>query len=85
MPSSSATTVKISLLLLVSCMRYTTPRYWNGHIKCSHADLQDVLQREVGQLSGGELQRFAIGVVCVQQADMYVSLPTSLPCLFSVY
>lgn len=33
-------------------------------------DLQDVLQREVNQLSGGELQRFAIGVVCVQQADM---------------
>jgi len=35
-------------------------------------DLQDVLQREVGQLSGGELQRFAIGVVCVQQADIYM-------------
>ncbi|KAJ2961176.1 hypothetical protein NQZ79_g3457 [Umbelopsis isabellina] len=35
-------------------------------------DLQDVLQREVNQLSGGELQRFAIGVVCVQQADIYM-------------
>jgi len=28
-----------------------------------YLDLKDVLQREVGQLSGGELQRFAIGVV----------------------
>ncbi|KAI8365934.1 ATP-binding cassette sub-family e member 1 [Radiomyces spectabilis] len=35
-------------------------------------DLQDVLQREVGQLSGGELQRFAIGVVCVQKANVYM-------------
>jgi len=29
-------------------------------------------QREVSQLSGGELQRFSIAVVCVQQADMYM-------------
>jgi ATP-binding cassette subfamily E protein 1 len=36
------------------------------------ADLQDVLERDVEQLSGGELQRFAIAVCCVQQADMYV-------------
>ncbi|KAG1181163.1 hypothetical protein G6F36_010081 [Rhizopus arrhizus] len=35
-------------------------------------DLKDVLTREVGQLSGGELQRFAIGVVAVQQADVYM-------------
>lgn len=35
-------------------------------------DLKDVLNREVGQLSGGELQRFAIGVVAVQQADVYM-------------
>lgn len=32
---------------------------------CFSVDLRDVLQREVGQLSGGELQRFAIGVVAV--------------------
>ncbi|KAL0140577.1 translation initiation factor RLI1 [Mucor lusitanicus] len=37
-----------------------------------YLDLKDVLQREVGQLSGGELQRFAIGVVAVQQADVYM-------------
>ncbi|CAO3682658.1 unnamed protein product [Rhizopus microsporus] len=35
-------------------------------------DLKDVLTREVSQLSGGELQRFAIGVVAVQQADVYM-------------
>ena len=30
------------------------------------------MQREVKDLSGGELQRFAIGVVCVKKADVYV-------------
>ncbi|KAK9239763.1 P-loop containing nucleoside triphosphate hydrolase protein [Lipomyces kononenkoae] len=34
--------------------------------------LHDVLERDVGQLSGGELQRFAIGMTCVQQADVYM-------------
>jgi ATP-binding cassette, sub-family E, member 1 len=34
------------------------------------AELEEVLTREVGQLSGGELQRFAIAVVMVQNADM---------------
>ena len=29
-----------------------------------------MLDREVGQLSGGELQRFAIAVVCVQKSDI---------------
>ncbi|KAF9968675.1 Fe-S cluster-binding ribosome biosynthesis protein [Actinomortierella ambigua] len=35
-------------------------------------DLKDILQREVGQLSGGELQRFAISIVCVQRSDIYM-------------
>ncbi|KAI9495728.1 translation initiation factor RLI1 [Zychaea mexicana] len=35
-------------------------------------ELKGVLSREVGQLSGGELQRFAIGVVAVQKADVYM-------------
>ncbi|KAI0226104.1 Fe-S cluster-binding ribosome biosynthesis protein [Massospora cicadina] len=35
-------------------------------------DLNDVLKREVGQLSGGELQRFAIAMTCVQLADIYM-------------
>ncbi|GES88374.1 ATP-binding cassette sub-family E member 1 [Rhizophagus clarus] len=35
-------------------------------------DLQDVLERQVKELSGGELQRFAIAVVCIQNADIYM-------------
>ncbi|KAJ1934390.1 Fe-S cluster-binding ribosome biosynthesis protein [Kickxella alabastrina] len=35
-------------------------------------DLQDVLTRDLAQLSGGELQRFAIAFACVQQADVYM-------------
>jgi ATP-binding cassette subfamily E protein 1 len=33
-------------------------------------ELRNVLTREVGQLSGGELQRFAIAMTCVQRADV---------------
>ncbi|KAK4054349.1 Fe-S cluster-binding ribosome biosynthesis protein [Microbotryomycetes sp. JL221] len=35
-------------------------------------DLRVVLDREISQLSGGELQRFAIGMSCVQKADVYM-------------
>lgn len=35
-------------------------------------DLQDVLERGIENLSGGELQRFAIAMVCVQHADVYM-------------
>lgn len=35
-------------------------------------ELTSVLSREVGQLSGGELQRFIIGLTCVQLADIYM-------------
>ncbi|KAJ1965146.1 Fe-S cluster-binding ribosome biosynthesis protein [Dipsacomyces acuminosporus] len=35
-------------------------------------DLKDVLTREVAQLSGGELQRFAIAATCIQDADVYM-------------
>jgi ATP-binding cassette subfamily E protein 1 len=35
-------------------------------------DLHSVLEREIGQLSGGELQRFIIGMTCVQAADIYM-------------
>ncbi|CAE7520571.1 ABCE2 [Symbiodinium microadriaticum] len=35
-------------------------------------DLTHILDRNVENLSGGELQRFAIGVVVVQQADVYM-------------
>lgn len=33
-------------------------------------DLKEVLDREPNQLSGGELQRFAIAMTCVQRADV---------------
>ncbi|KAI9878108.1 MAG: Fe-S cluster-binding ribosome biosynthesis protein [Pleopsidium flavum] len=35
-------------------------------------ELKEVLDRDINLLSGGELQRFAIGIVCVQQADVYM-------------
>ena len=35
-------------------------------------DLMHVQEREIDQLSGGELQRFAIAVACIQNADMYM-------------
>lgn len=35
-------------------------------------ELSKLMEREVGQLSGGELQRFAIALACVQQADVYM-------------
>lgn len=34
--------------------------------------LEPVINREVGNLSGGELQRFAIAMSCVQDADVYM-------------
>lgn len=41
---------------------------------CDVLELNEVLTREVNQLSGGELQRFAIAMTCIQRADVYVSL-----------
>eukprot|EP01114_Cavostelium_apophysatum_P018210 TRINITY_DN558_c0_g1_i2.p1 TRINITY_DN558_c0_g1~~TRINITY_DN558_c0_g1_i2.p1 ORF type:complete len:641 (+),score=187.81 TRINITY_DN558_c0_g1_i2:54-1976(+) len=35
-------------------------------------DLTKVIERDVAALSGGELQRFAIAVCCVQEADIYM-------------
>lgn len=35
-------------------------------------DLKNVLDRNIADLSGGELQRFAIGIACVQKADVYM-------------
>ncbi|GMH80505.1 hypothetical protein TL16_g08572, partial [Triparma laevis f. inornata] len=36
------------------------------------AELNHVVDREVGVLSGGELQRFAIAAVCIQVSDVYM-------------
>ncbi|GAA5913844.1 hypothetical protein JCM8208_004768 [Rhodotorula glutinis] len=35
-------------------------------------DLDVVMERDISQLSGGELQRFAIGMSCIQNADIYM-------------
>lgn len=35
-------------------------------------ELNHLLDRDIGLLSGGELQRFAIATVCVQEADVYM-------------
>ncbi|KAK3045146.1 Fe-S cluster-binding ribosome biosynthesis protein, partial [Coniosporium uncinatum] len=35
-------------------------------------ELKQIWDRDINLLSGGELQRFAIGTVCVQQADTYM-------------
>ncbi|KAI9862568.1 MAG: Fe-S cluster-binding ribosome biosynthesis protein [Trichoglossum hirsutum] len=39
---------------------------------CNVLELNQVMDRDINLLSGGELQRFAIGIVCVQQADVYM-------------
>ncbi len=39
---------------------------------CDELELNEVLTRDVSQLSGGELQRFAIAMTCIQRADVYV-------------
>eukprot|EP00475_Leptophrys_vorax_P033665 TRINITY_DN5325_c0_g2_i1.p1 TRINITY_DN5325_c0_g2~~TRINITY_DN5325_c0_g2_i1.p1 ORF type:complete len:655 (-),score=210.97 TRINITY_DN5325_c0_g2_i1:138-2102(-) len=39
---------------------------------CQDLDLVKVYTREINKLSGGELQRFAIAAVCLQQADVYM-------------
>ena len=35
-------------------------------------ELSHIMDRDIDKLSGGELQRFAIGLVCVQKADVYM-------------
>jgi ATP-binding cassette, sub-family E, member 1 len=44
----------------------------NKQEMCDELELNKVLERQVVHLSGGELQRFAIAMSCIQQADMYV-------------
>lgn len=39
---------------------------------CHDLELNQVIDRNVGDLSGGELQRFAIAVVAVQNAEIYM-------------
>ncbi len=44
----------------------------NKQLMCDELELNKVLDREVSQLSGGELQRFAIAMSCIQKADVFV-------------
>jgi ATP-binding cassette subfamily E protein 1 len=46
----------------------------NKQEMCNELELNKVLEREVSQLSGGELQRFAIAMSCIQNADVYASI-----------
>ena len=39
---------------------------------CETLDLLKVKERKVEDLSGGELQRFAIAIVCIQKAEIYM-------------
>ncbi|KAJ8297673.1 hypothetical protein KUTeg_024204 [Tegillarca granosa] len=39
---------------------------------CEQLDLKNVKDRNVEDLSGGELQRFAIAIVCIQKADIFM-------------
>lgn len=41
-------------------------------IVCEQLDLTHLRERNVEDLSGGELQRFAIAVVCIQRADIFM-------------
>lgn len=43
----------------------------NKQLMCDELELNKVLDREISQLSGGELQRFAIAMSCIQRADVY--------------
>lgn len=44
----------------------------NKQKMCDELELNNVLDREVSALSGGELQRFAIAMSCIQNADVYM-------------
>lgn len=39
---------------------------------CDVLDLKHVLKREIEHLSGGELQRFAVAICCVQKSNVYM-------------
>lgn len=51
----------------------------NKQKMCDELELNNVLDREVSALSGGELQRFAIAMSCIQKADVCVYVLYSVP------
>ncbi|CAD7006682.1 unnamed protein product [Ceratitis capitata] len=44
----------------------------NQHKICEMLDLLHIRDRDIAQLSGGELQRFAIAMVCIQDGDIFM-------------
>ena len=46
------------------------PPFTNFFPNCNISDLDVVRDRKIEDLSGGELQRFACAIVCIQRADM---------------
>ena len=56
--------------MTVSQMLDTKLELDNKDKMCEDLELTHVLDREVVNLSGGELQRFAIAMSCIQKADV---------------
>jgi ATP-binding cassette subfamily E protein 1 len=44
----------------------------NFDVICQQLDLVPLFDRQVSELSGGELQRFAIAMLCIQNIDIYL-------------
>ncbi|XP_067644302.1 protein Pixie [Eurosta solidaginis] len=44
----------------------------NQQTICDMLDLSHIRDRDIAQLSGGELQRFAIAMVCIQDGDIFM-------------
>lgn len=60
----------IKQAITVSAMLDTKLERDNKAQICKDLELEAVLERDVSQLSGGELQRFAIAMSCIQKADV---------------
>jgi Predicted ATPase, RNase L inhibitor (RLI) homolog len=58
---------EVGAILKAKCER---PEHFDRIIKI--LELQHVMNRDVANLSGGELQRFALGMTCVQKANVYM-------------
>ena len=58
--------------MTVSAMLDSKLELDNKQKLCDILELNEVMTREVGHLSGGELQRFAIAMTCIQRADVCV-------------
>lgn len=60
--------------MTVSQMLDSKEERGNKQLMCDELELNKVLERQVTQLSGGELQRFAIAMSCIQKADVCVGV-----------